>query len=69
MWYVSDKTWQGFVLAILTAIVGTGFEMVLTTTGHFYYTQPHILGVPVWLPLLYICASIAVGNLGRKLLS
>lgn len=69
MWHVSDKTWQGVVLAILTAIIGTGFEMALTTTDHFFYTHPHILGVPFWLPLLYTSASMTVGNLGRKLLS
>lgn len=68
MWVASDKTWQGVLLAIITAIIGTGFEMTLSASGQFFYTHPHFWGVPFWLPLLYASASMAVGNLGRKLL-
>ena len=33
-----------------------------------YHLQTDILGVPYWLPFMYACASLAVGNLGRSLM-
>ncbi len=68
IWAVFDRHWQGIVLAILTAIVGCGVEASLVAAGKFRYTQPDMLGVALWLPALYMNASVAVGNLGRKVL-
>lgn len=67
VWFFFDKTLYGFILSILTAICGCLVESSLVQIGHFYYVEPDFLGVPYWLPFLYITASVSVGNLGRKL--
>ncbi|MBI2711901.1 MAG: hypothetical protein HYX41_03405 [Bdellovibrio sp.] len=68
-WLLADRTWQGALLAVGTAVVGTCVEIGLTQSGAFFYTQNEsgFFGVPPWLPSLYIAASVAVGNLARTL--
>jgi len=68
IWFGFDRTWQGVLLAILTAIIGTAFESFLIRLGAFYYLAPDFVGVPYWLFFLYLSASVTVGNLGRKIL-
>lgn len=67
LWWAFDRTPQGILLAVITAVAGTSVESTLSHTGHFLYTSPDIAGVPYWLPLLYMGASIGVGNLARAL--
>jgi len=43
-------------------------EMTLVAAGAFSYLQTDILGVPYWLPFMYACASLVVGDLGRSLM-
>lgn len=66
-WLSSGNGWQNLLLSAVTAGIGTGIEILLVTTGAFSYTQPDFAGVPCWLPCLYACASLAVGDLGRAL--
>lgn len=66
-WVAFDRTRQGVIAAILTAVVGVGVESALVQTGTYYYTRPDFLGVPSWLPSVYLTACGAVGNLGRFL--
>jgi hypothetical protein len=68
-WLLAGHSWQDLLLAFVTAVTGTLVEMILVNAGVFSYTHPDILGVPYWLPGLYACASLAVGNLGRSLMS
>lgn len=72
LWYLCDRRLADFITAPLTASIGVGVEWWITTTGHYRYLHTavhslHIdsLPVPIWLPFLYIAASIGVGNLGR----
>ena len=37
---------------------GPPFEAALAATGAFSYRQPDVLGVPVWLPALYLHLSL-----------
>ncbi len=67
-WLLVGRGWQNLLLSLVTAITGTLVEMVLVAAGAFYYLQPDILGVPYWLPWIYACASLAVGDLGRYLM-
>jgi len=69
IWALADWTWQGLVLGILTAEIGTVVELSLVQMGGFYYYPPNnnLWGIPSWLPWLYLAASVTVGNLGRKL--
>src|SRR2546421_11741687 len=41
--------------------------MVLVAAGAFSYLHPDFIGVPYWLPCIYACASLAVGDMGRHL--
>ncbi len=67
-WLLSGRKWQNLLLSLVTAITGTLIEMVLVAAGIFSYLHPDMMGVPAWLPLLYACASLAVGDLGRTLI-
>jgi len=68
VWVALDRTWQGLLLAAATALCGTLFEIGLVSTGAFYYLpgSSNFYGVASWLPWLYVAASVAMGNLGRK---
>jgi hypothetical protein len=70
IWWGFDRTASGLRLAILTAALGTLVEVVqVRFIENFYYVPPatNLGGVPSWLPLLYVSASIALGNFGRWL--
>ena len=69
-WVIFDRTWQGVVMAILMGSVGVIVESgIVNLTGTYHYAHPDSLGVPMWLPTLYIMAGGALGNLGRFLKS
>ena len=67
-WFVAGRGWQNVVLSLATAITGTLVEMVLVAAGAFAYEHPDFMGVPYWLPCIYACASLAVGDMGRYLM-
>ena len=66
-WLLTGGSWQTIVLSLVTAITGTLIEMILVAAGAFSYLHPDLLGVPYWLPCIYACASLALGDLGRSL--
>jgi hypothetical protein len=68
-WLLAGRSWQNLLLSLVTAITGTLVEMTLVAAGAFSYLHPDIFGVPYWLPCIYACASLAVGDLGRSLMS
>jgi hypothetical protein len=68
-WILMGGGWQSLLLSLVTAITGTLIEMILVASGAFSYLHSDILGVPYWLPFIYACASLAVGDLGRSLIS
>jgi len=67
-WLLAGSDWQNLVFSLVTAITGTLIEMILVSAGAFAYLHPDMLGVPYWLPGIYACASLALGDLGRSLL-
>jgi hypothetical protein len=67
-WLLTERNWQNLLLSVVTAITGTLIEMMLVTAGAFSYLHPDFIGVPYWLPCMYACASLALGNLGRSLI-
>jgi hypothetical protein len=67
-WLLTGRGWRNLLLSVVTAITGTLIEMTLVAAGAFSYLQPDMLGVPYWLPFMYACASLAVGDLGRSLI-
>jgi len=46
--------------SLALALLGTGYEIVLSSAGWFHYSDPHLVTVPMWLPGLYL----HVGPLG-----
>src|SRR5262249_21297876 len=66
-WLLWDRTGLGLALAVLTAAIGTAVEITLVRTGTFVYREPSLAGVTIWLPLLYGCAAVGVGTLGKRL--
>jgi hypothetical protein len=68
-WLLTGRGWQNLLLSLVTAITGTLVEMTLVAAGAFSYLHPDIFGIPYWLPCIYACASLAVGDLGRSLVS
>jgi hypothetical protein len=69
LWYWTDRSRKGLMIAVGVAIAGTSFEALLTQTGHFFYWEPHLWGVPFWLPLLYLSASTTIGTLSQTYIS
>lgn len=67
VWWAFDRTWQGVVLAVATAVGGAVVEVVLVRAGLFHHARPDVMGIPVWLPFLYVAGSVAIGNLARRL--
>jgi hypothetical protein len=60
-WHAKRHPGEGALpYALATALGGTLFEAMLSSTGAFYYTKDNqdILGVPIWLPALYLHASL-----------
>jgi hypothetical protein len=57
-WWVSRVLvgTPGWVIAfcLLTALGGTSFEAGWSALGFFHYLHPDLLGVPRWLPCIYL---------------
>lgn len=66
-WLFFDRTYQGVMAALITAAAGVGVEAMIVRTGTYRYLHPDFIGVPAWLPSLYLTACVAGGNLGRFL--
>ncbi|RAQ95465.1 hypothetical protein [Thermogemmatispora tikiterensis] len=69
-WLLAGRSWQNLIFSAVVAITGTLIEMILVNAGIFSFPQnAELLGVPAWLPWLYAYASLALGDLGRALIS
>jgi hypothetical protein len=44
--------------SLINAVLGTCFEAALSSTGAFYYQHPDFMGVPRWLPGIYLHAAL-----------
>jgi hypothetical protein len=55
-----------FAGALLTAVGGSLFESALSATGAFAYAMPDALGVPIWLPGLYLHAAMLARAIDRR---
>ncbi len=59
-----DGTRVGAKLALAGAVLGPIAEAI---NPQFRYLDPDFLGIPIWLPALYACATPALGQLARRL--
>lgn len=71
LWLAFEGTFTGLLLAFATALVGCVVEIVLIVSGKFHYVLgdigANVMGIPLWLPFLYVSGSVTVGNLARKM--
>lgn len=58
--------YSGFVLqALIVAVLGTAVQGGLAARGWMFFNQPDYLGVPMWLPALYLWVAHCGGRLDR----
>jgi hypothetical protein len=68
-WHTKRHPGEGAVpYALVTALGGTLFEAMLSSTGVFFYTPENqdIWGVPIWLPALYLHASLLTRSIALR---
>ena len=53
-----DPTRDKLAVATAFALGGPLFEATLSATGGFFYRRPDLLGIPIWLPALYLHVSL-----------
>ena len=53
--------------ALQLAVVGPMCEAALSWAGTFHYVHPDVLGVPRWLPGIYLAAGLASGEMALAL--
>jgi hypothetical protein len=63
-----DRTAAGAGTTLLTALVGPLVEVVLVHLDAFKHLQPDVAGIPMWLPALYACSAVVLGQGARRLL-
>jgi len=59
-------TWL-IVYSLVMAVAGSLFEAGWSALGFFHYRAPDLLGVPRWLPGIYLHAALVAGPLERVL--
>jgi hypothetical protein len=59
-----DPSRAGIIVALCASIIGPFVEINVVRTGSFIHHEAHFLGVPYWLPLLYLNAGVGLGTLG-----
>lgn len=58
---------RAFLFALSVAAVGPVIEATLSFVGGFSYFTGHLaLGVPLWLPALYLHAAMALASIERR---
>lgn len=59
-----DPSRAGVIVAIIAAFIGPFVEINLIRAGVFVHHEDHFMGIPYWLPLLYMNAGVGLGTLG-----
>ncbi len=68
LWRMVDGRAIAAAHAAVAGVAGVAVEATLVRAGAFVHADAALLGVPLWLPCLYACASLAVHALARRLL-
>jgi hypothetical protein len=66
-WALADRTAVGAAAAAVSGFGGWAVEFGLVSAGLFSHKDTELAGVAAWIPWLYACGAIAVGNLGKAL--
>jgi Protein of unknown function (DUF2878) len=57
------RTPGDWAFALAAAVAGPATEATIHALGAFDYTEPDVLGLPVWLPLLWANGGLAIRRL------
>lgn len=66
-WSLFDRSRVQLVIAAAAAVGGPATEAFFISRGTFVHLQPLVLGVPGWLPFIYMTASVALCLLAKRL--
>lgn len=69
LWIFTDRTWQGVLLSLSAAFGGPLAEVLLSRAGVFRHQHPDLLGIPIWLPALYLATGPSFGQFARRVLN
>ena len=58
-----EKDRSSILLYIVASIGGAVTEIVAILFGAWVYTEPHIAGIPIWLPFLWGAAALYIVRL------
>jgi hypothetical protein len=64
-WYTCDRSQVGLLVAYTAAVFGPTVEILLVRANAFIHHEPLVLGVPGWLPFLYLTAGPGLGTLAK----
>ncbi|KAJ3101204.1 Insulin-induced protein 2 protein [Phlyctochytrium bullatum] len=67
LWFLFDRTWHGFVISAVVAVIGTWVVYMLVKHGAYSITKPDFYGVRSWFPCILYSSSICFGSIGRQL--
>jgi hypothetical protein len=66
-WWRCDRSVLGAAIAGAASIGGPAVEHLMIVNGLFVHHDARFLGVPGWLPFLYLCAAIGLCTLAKRL--
>ena len=55
------------LMFLIVAISGFVAEAVVVTNGAWTYASPHVLGLPIWLPIIWGSVGVVAAHLSDKL--
>ncbi|KNC98365.1 uncharacterized protein SPPG_06073 [Spizellomyces punctatus DAOM BR117] len=67
LWLMFDRTWHGFVLSLLVAVIGTWVAQYFVCSGMYSFTKADFFGVRSWFPCMLYSGSVLFGSIGRQL--
>lgn len=56
---------KNLVIFLFCAVFGAIAEIIAIYFGAWHYSNPQILGIPIWLPVLWGIASLFMNNLSK----
>jgi hypothetical protein len=63
--WVCDRTRAGLIVAGTAAVCGPVVEAIMVRAGTFVHHEVLVLGIPGWLPFLYLTAGVGLGTLAK----
>jgi hypothetical protein len=64
-YWLCDRTRACLIVAALAGFFGPAVEILLVSQGVFVHHEVLALGIPGWLPFLYLTASPGLGSLAK----